>query len=77
MTIEGTFRGGVVVLDDAADLLEGTRVQVVVPAHSERPDVAEVAHPLRGLLKFAGTANDLPADFAEQHDHYIHGTPRR
>ena len=28
------------------------------------------------LLRFAGTAAGLPADLAESHDHYIHGTPR-
>ena len=25
------------------------------------------------MLKHAGTVPDLPADMAEQHDHYIHG----
>ena len=29
------------------------------------------------LLKLAGIARDLPEDFAAQHDHYIHGTPKR
>jgi len=29
------------------------------------------------LLKYAGKVPDLPPDFAEQHDHYIHGTPKR
>jgi hypothetical protein len=29
------------------------------------------------LLKHAGCLTDLPADMAEQHDHYIHGTPKR
>jgi len=24
-----------------------------------------------------GLCNDLPSDFAAEHDHYIHGTPRR
>jgi hypothetical protein len=28
-------------------------------------------------LKLAGTVDDLPPDMAEQHDHYIHGTPKR
>lgn len=32
---------------------------------------------LRGLLKLAGTLSDLPPDFAAEHDHYIHGTPKR
>ncbi len=29
------------------------------------------------LLKLAGIAEGLPSDMAEQHDHYIHGTPKR
>lgn len=70
MTIAGTIQNGVVVFDQPPALPEGTRVEVVVPAPEEAPT-------LLGLLRFAGTANDLPPDMAEQHDHYIHGTPRR
>ena len=29
------------------------------------------------LLEVAGTAQGLPADFAHNHDHYLHGAPRR
>lgn len=29
------------------------------------------------LLEIAGTAEGLPADFAHNHDHYLHGAPRR
>jgi hypothetical protein len=32
---------------------------------------------LHGLLKIAGTVKNLPPDFAAQHDHYVHGTPKR
>ncbi len=28
------------------------------------------------LLEIAGTAEGLPPDFAENHDHYLHGSPR-
>jgi hypothetical protein len=70
MTIAGTIQNGVVVFDQPPALPEGTRVEVVVPTPEEAPT-------LQGLLRFAGTANDLPPDMAEQHDHYIHGTPRR
>jgi hypothetical protein len=28
-------------------------------------------------MKYAGTAPGLPADMAEQHDHYIHGQPKK
>jgi hypothetical protein len=45
---------------------------------AEALDINRLAGPtLTGLLKFAGCMPDMPADFAEQHDHYIHGTPRR
>jgi hypothetical protein len=70
MTLAGTFKNGVVVFDTVPELPDGTRVEVVVPVATGEPT-------LRDLLRFAGACNDLPADMAEQHDHYIHGTPRR
>ncbi len=35
--------------------------------------------PSTALLRIASRASDLglPADFSEEHDHYIHGTPKR
>ena len=29
------------------------------------------------LLEVAGTVEGLPPDYAEYHDHYLHGLPRR
>jgi len=29
------------------------------------------------LLELAGSATGLPADLAQNHDHYLHGAPRR
>ena len=29
------------------------------------------------LLEFAGTAEGLPPDLAENQDHYLHGAPKR
>jgi hypothetical protein len=31
----------------------------------------------QALEAIAGTAEGLPADLATQHDHYLHGTPKR
>jgi hypothetical protein len=76
MTIAGTIKNGVVLLDNAPPLADGTRVEVFVPILSQAPDESQEPT-LRSLLKFAGRANNLPADMAEQHDHYIHGTPKR
>jgi hypothetical protein len=72
MTLQGTMNNGTIVLDQPAPLAEGTRVEIVVtPLTVSKPTLAE------RLLKHAGTVDDLPADMAEQHDHYIHGTPKR
>jgi hypothetical protein len=72
-TLTGTVLNGVVVLDGGPVPPDGTKVEVVVPAgpSSAAPTLAE------RLLRHAGTVPGLPADFAEQHDHYIHGTPKR
>ena len=72
MSFEATIRNGAVVFDAPVTLPDGTRVDVVVKPPTENPEPT-----LLGLLKLAGTAKNLPPDFAEEHDHYIHGTPRR
>jgi hypothetical protein len=32
---------------------------------------------MKWLLKYSGIVKDMPPDFAAEHDHYIHGTPKR
>ena len=29
------------------------------------------------LSEFAGVVHELPADYASNHDHYLHGAPKR
>ncbi len=71
MTLHGTLNNGIVVLDRAAPWPEGTRVAVVLQTAEKKLTLAEK------MLRHAGTVPDLPADMAEQHDHYIHGAPKR
>lgn len=72
MVLEGTVRNGTIVLDQAPVLPEGARVEVVVKL------AAKAASPLgETLLRHAGKAVGLPEDLAAQHDHYLHGTPKR
>jgi hypothetical protein len=72
MLLEGTVINGAIVLDDPAALPNGTRVVVEVKAP------AKAASPLgEMLLRHAGKAQGLPPDMAAQHDHYLHGTPKR
>lgn len=69
MNLEGTIQNGVVVLDDGLPLPDGTRVEVIVCGTSAKPATLR-----ERLLKLAGTVDDLPADMARNHDHYIHGS---
>jgi len=72
MAIEGTVTNGTIVLDPPLVLPEGARVEVVLkPAVDQPKTLREI------LLETAGCMTDLPVDFAAQHDHYIHGTPKR
>ena len=85
MTLEGVVKNGVIVLKDGLPLAEGTEVQVIVTGKqlpsSAKGDESGSEKPMsdlaKMLLKHAGTITDLPEDFAAQHDHYIHGTPKR
>jgi hypothetical protein len=56
---------------------DGTRVEVVLPEEmaGEKPKGAgSFFDTIRDLI---GSADGLPEDFAAEHDHYIHGTPKR
>ena len=72
MVVEGTVQNGVVVLDNGRKLPDGTRVEVIL---EEQPLAGESLRDM--LMRFAGTCPGLPSDMAEQHDYYIHGTPKR
>ena len=76
MVYEGTITNGAVVLDNGAHIPDGTRVQVIVPEDKPAPPAGDEPT-LKWMLKYAGKAVGLPADMAAQHDHYIHGTPKR
>ena len=71
MELEGVVHNGVIVPDDVTVLPEGTRVRI-------RPAPAEEPRPFgERFAQFKGAVPGLPADVAEQHDHYRLGTPKR
>ena len=70
----GTVHQGVVVLDPPANLPEGQVVKVIVEASSQDTENETVG---QRLMKFAGTIEGLPADFALNHDHYLFGAEKR
>ncbi len=70
MTYRGKVKNGVVVLDEAVKLSEGTVVRV--EPIGERP--------LMDLVRAADGAPDdpeWPTDGAAEHDHYLYGTAKR
>lgn len=81
MTYQGTVQNGVVVFREGVMLPDGTQVTVV--------PMEEVGKPLDGgektiwqkLLSLAEQAErqstNLPQDLADNHDHYLHGLPKR
>jgi hypothetical protein len=87
VTFRGYIKNGKVVVNDPIDLPDGTKVNVAPDA----PDRRRPAN--RGASKrprrrsgetlydryqhLIGKARGLPRDFAAQHDHYMHGAPRR
>jgi hypothetical protein len=70
----GQVRGGMVVFDDSpVPLPEGTKVRIM-PIEPRKPSTSTLAE---RYADFIGIIKGLPADLAVEHDHYIHGTPRK
>lgn len=79
MQYRGRVKNGVVVLDSPRALPEGAEVRVeLVSPESQSPLLDEQGQTLgQKLMKYAGRAVDLPEDAALNHDHYLHGAPKR
>jgi hypothetical protein len=59
-------------------LPEGAEVEVrLVSSASEGGVAADGASLYERLASVAGKATSLPPDAATQHDHYLHGTPKK
>lgn len=78
MSYIGKVENGVVVLPPEAKLPEGSEVRVErveAPLTKQAEAVGESFYDR--YKEFIGVFKDLPSDLAENHDHYIHGTPKR
>lgn len=78
MMLEGHIEDGHVVLDTPVVLPDGTKVTVSVQSEGDKAK-SEVELPslYERLKSVAGKAKGLPADLALNHDHYLHGQPKR
>ena len=71
MQYRGQVKGGVVIFEAQAPP-EGASVRVELEDEAARtPSIWDK------LRKYSGTVQGLPADMARNHDHYIHGGPRK
>jgi hypothetical protein len=79
MTINGHVENGRIILDDAVPLAEGMKVRVeLVSPSSEQPAEEEQVPTLYDRWKgLFGILDDLPSDFARNHDHYLHGQSKK
>jgi hypothetical protein len=83
MTVEGHIENGQIVLNQHISLPEGARVRVelIVPESTEASAAETGSKELPSLYErmkpFVGAAKGLPADYAINHDHYLHGQPKR
>lgn len=71
--------GKVIVPDEPVELREGQRLRVTIePVADEAAAEAGLPDWVQDLVELSKQMpDDLPEDLAEQHDHYIHGTPKR
>ena len=82
MVYHGHIRNGVVVLDDASELCDGTAVTVRPVAAKNGQQLKPIRRSKRsavgrGLSQLAGSAKALPADASENLDHYLYGRPKK
>jgi len=80
MTIEAYVENGQIVLPSPLQLPNGTKVNVSVQgAQAASDDVDGTGRRTinQRLKSVIGKAEGLPADFAENHDHYLHGAAKK
>ncbi|MDQ1256643.1 MAG: hypothetical protein QG656_1241 [Candidatus Hydrogenedentes bacterium] len=74
MVYRGHIENGVAVLDEGADLKDGTQVRIEIADGEGHPAVRSLTERLASIV---GKAQSLPEDAAENHDHYLYGSPKK
>ena len=74
MSITATVENDTIKLPPGVHLPDGTRVRI---ENAERAEEAPHQTLVERYAKFVGLADGLPEDMAKNHDHYLHGAPKR
>ncbi len=77
MSITGIVEKGTVKLPPGVNLPDGTTVLIQPETAPDKPRILKEGHPFAWMEEYIGCIDSLPEDFADEHDHYIHGTPKR
>jgi hypothetical protein len=78
MVYDGHVEKGLVVVDAAVTLPDGMKVKVEIPpVRGENLREASVPTLYEQLAPLVGAAKGLPPDLARNHDHYLHGQPKK
>jgi hypothetical protein len=79
MRYRGRVKNGVVVPESGVRLREGmdVRIEPIEETEGAAQNAQETRQLREGLLAFSGVIKEGPSDLARNHDHYLHGTPRR
>ena len=83
MVYKGHIEDGRVVLNEDVQLPNGVQVDVVLASDGLGDTASAAKQADEGptwydtLKDVIGKAEGLPSDFALNHDHYIHGAPKR
>ncbi len=77
MTYKGHVEKGVIVLDEPVEMRDGMEVLVDF-APSAGEELSQPSQTFRErYADVIGKAKGLPNDAAENHDHYLYGTPKK
>ncbi len=77
LSVEGTFQNGAVQLSQPVARQNGQKVLIVFLQEENEPLVADSAwNDFAQLLEDCQMSTEI-RDLAHQHDHYLHGAPKR
>jgi len=77
MVYRGRVENGVIRLEDAPTLPEGVEVEVRLLAEDSLEREGDIPSLYERLKDVVGKVQGMPPDLAENHDHYLHGLPKR
>jgi hypothetical protein len=76
-TIKARFDGNVFVPQEPVDLPVGCELEIILPSVPQQGAAGPPLAALAELLQRFPDNPEWPADGADQHDHYLYGTPKK